>query len=83
MSRLTNAFSKKLENHVAAISLYIGHYNFCRVHETIRTTPAVAQGVTDHVWSIGELIGAALAGEVPEPVGKQVGPFRVIDGGLS
>jgi IS1 family transposase len=60
-TRLTNAFSKKLDNHVAAVALYVAHYNFCRVHETLRTTPAVALGITDHVWSIGELIDAALA----------------------
>jgi hypothetical protein len=45
-----NAFSKKLDNHVAAVALYVAHYNFCRVHETLRTTPAVALGITDHVW---------------------------------
>lgn len=84
MTRLTNGFSKKLENHAAAISLYVGYYNFCRVHETTRTTPAVAQGVTDHVWTIGELIEAAIASEPKvEPPGRQVGPFRVIDGGLA
>jgi len=52
----SNGFSKKLENHVAAVALYVAHYNLCRVHETLRTTPAVALGIADHVWSIGELI---------------------------
>jgi hypothetical protein len=60
-ARLTNGFSKKLENHAAAVSLYVGHYNLCRVHEAHRTAPAVALGITDHVWSIGELLDAALA----------------------
>jgi IS1 family transposase len=55
-TRLTNAFSKKLEHHVAAISLHYMHYNFCRVHQSLRVTPAMAAGVTDHVWSIHELI---------------------------
>lgn len=55
-TRLTNAFSKKLENHVAAIALHYMHYNFCRVHQTLRITPAMAAGVSDHVWSIDELI---------------------------
>lgn len=59
-ARLTNAFSKKLANHRAAFSLWIAYYNFCRVHETLRQTPAMALGVTDHVWTIGELITAAL-----------------------
>jgi hypothetical protein len=54
-SRLTNAFSKKLKNHEAAVALYAAHYNFCRVHETLRVTPSMQLGVTDHIWSIGEL----------------------------
>jgi len=53
---LTNVFSKKLENHAAAISLHFMHYNFCRVHQTLRTTPAVAAGVADHVWSVEEIV---------------------------
>jgi hypothetical protein len=81
-TRLTNGFSKKLRNHRAAVSLYIAHYNLCRVHETIRITPAMALGVADHIWTIGELVEAALAGAAPEPEGKLVGRFRVIDGGL-
>ena len=56
-TRLTNAFSKKLENHAHAIALHFMHYNFCRTHQTLKTTPAVAAGVADHVWSIDELIG--------------------------
>lgn len=63
-TRLVNAFSKKLENHVAAVSLYVAHYNLCRVHEALRVTPAMQLGITDHVWSIGELIDVALAGAV-------------------
>ena len=59
-TRLTNGYSKKLENHRAAVALWIAFYNFCRVHETLRCTPAMALGVTDHVWSIAELVGAAL-----------------------
>ena len=61
-TRLTNGFSKKIENHAAAMSLYVAHYNLCRVHETIRQTPAMALGLTDHPWSIAELIDAALQG---------------------
>jgi IS1 family transposase len=55
-TRLTNAFSKKVENHEHAVALNFMHYNFCRVHQTLKTTPAVAAGVTDHVWTLDELI---------------------------
>jgi IS1 family transposase/transposase-like protein len=55
-TRLTNAFSKKLENLKAAVSLYMAWYNFCRVHTTLRVTPAMQAGLTDHVWSIIELL---------------------------
>lgn len=65
-TRLTNAFSKKLENHCAAVALYVTHYNFCRVHEALRVTPAMQLGVTDHVWTISELVEAALYGTVTE-----------------
>jgi IS1 family transposase len=58
-TRLTNAFSKKVENLAAAVSIHFFHYNFCRVHQTLGTTLAVAAGVTDHVWSLDELIGPA------------------------
>lgn len=56
-TRLTNAFSKKIENHVYALSIYFMYYNFCRIHQTIRVTPAMAAGVSDHVWELEELIG--------------------------
>jgi len=79
-TRLTNAFSKKLENHEAAVALYAMTFNFCRVHETLRVTPAMQLGVTDHVWSIGELVDAALNNEAPKPAGRKAGPFRVIKG---
>lgn len=80
-TRLTNGFSKKLENHKAAVSLYVAHYNLCRVHEALRITPAMALGVTDHIWEISELVEAALEGAMPQPPGERRGPFRVIDGG--
>ena len=56
-TRLTNAFSKKLENHGHAVALYFMHYNFCRVHKSLRVTPAMEAGLTDHVWTIEELMG--------------------------
>jgi IS1 family transposase len=55
-TRLTNGFSKKAENLVHAVSLYFMHYNFCRIHQTLRVTPAMAAGVTDHVWDIEDII---------------------------
>ena len=55
-TRLTNAFSKKIENHVASIAIHYMHYNFVRIHQTLRVTPAMAAGVADHVWSIRELV---------------------------
>ena len=56
-TRLTNAFSKKVENHAAAISLHYMHYNFCRIHQTLRITPAMAAaGVSSHAWSVEDLI---------------------------
>ncbi len=56
-TRLTNGFSKKAENHAHAIALYFVHYNFARVHKTLRVTPAMAAGLADHVWSLEEVIG--------------------------
>jgi IS1 family transposase len=56
-TRLTNGFSKKAENHVHAISLHFMHYNFARPHKTLGTTPAVAAGVADHVWTLREIAG--------------------------
>jgi len=55
-TRLTNAFSKKVENHEAAIALHYMHYNFCRVHQALRVTPAMEAGIADHVWSIEEVV---------------------------
>jgi hypothetical protein len=56
-TRLTNSFSKKFENHAAMVSLYFMYYNFARVHQTLRVTPAMEGGVSDHVWSIEEIVG--------------------------
>ena len=56
MTRLCWGFSKKLENLRAAIALYFAHYNFCRIHGTLRVTPAMEAGLTDHVWTLSELL---------------------------
>jgi IS1 family transposase len=55
-TRLTNAFSKKVENHEHAIALYFMYYNFCRIHQSLRVTPAMEAGVADHVWSLEEVV---------------------------
>lgn len=59
LTRLTNAHSKKWENHEAALALFFGYYNFCRVHSTIKTTPAVKAGLAERVWSLEELLRSA------------------------
>ena len=56
-TQLTNAFSKKLENHAAMVALYFMFYNFARLHQTLRVTPAMEAGLSDHVWSIEEIVG--------------------------
>ncbi len=61
LTRLTDAFSKRIENLTAALWLYFAHSNFVRVHGTLRVTPAMAAGVTDHVWDIEEMLQAARA----------------------
>jgi IS1 family transposase len=62
-TRLTNGFSKKLENHGHMVALYFMHYNFCRIHKTLRVTPAMEAGLTDHIWTIEELIDLRAHGE--------------------
>jgi hypothetical protein len=64
-TRLTNGFSKSARHLRAAVAMHFAHYNFCRVHMTLRVTPAMEAGLTDHVWSVEELITAAT--EAPEP----------------
>jgi IS1 family transposase len=61
---LTNAFPKKLENHMAAISLHFMHYNFCQIHKSLRETPAMAASIAEHVWSLGEVVMMADTYEV-------------------
>jgi IS1 family transposase len=70
-TRLTNGHSKKLENHCAALAIYFMHYNFARIHSTIRCSPAMAAGVTPHLWSVEE-IAALLPVEPP----KKRGPYK-------
>ena len=55
-TRLMNAFSKKVENHEHAIAIHYMYYNFCRIHQSLRVTPAMEAGISDHVWSIEEIV---------------------------
>jgi len=55
-TRLTNAFSKKLDNLKAACALHFAYYNFCRTHQTLRVTPAMEAGLTDHIWTLVDLL---------------------------
>jgi hypothetical protein len=73
LTRLTNAFSKKLENHALSVALHYMHYNFCRIHKTLRITPAMATGVTDHVWSVADVVSMI---EAAEPAAAKRGPYR-------
>jgi transposase-like protein/IS1 family transposase len=57
LTRLTNAFSKKWENHWAALCLHFAYYNLCRIHRTLRVTPAMQAGISDHPWELAELLG--------------------------
>lgn len=70
-TRLTNGFSKKVENHMHAISLHYMYYNFARIHQSLKVTPAMEAGVSDHVWSLEEI--AALA---PIEAPKKRGPYK-------
>ncbi len=56
MTRLTNAFSKKVENHADAMALHFLYYNFVRIHATLKVTPAMAAGVTDRLWEMGDVV---------------------------
>lgn len=79
--RLSNGLSKEIDCHLAAAGLYVAFHNLCRTHEALKMTPAMAMGITDHVWSIGELIEAALPKPTPTPAQRRM-PFRVIQGDL-
>ncbi|MET3762307.1 IS1 family transposase [Sphingomonas sp. UYEF23] len=72
-TRLTNAFSKKFDNHVHALSLYFVFYNFCRIHKTLRMSPAMAAGVTDRLWSLDDVL-ARIDADAPTP--KARGPYK-------
>jgi IS1 family transposase len=70
-TRLTNAFSKKIENHAYAVALYYMHYNFVRRHQTLRVSPAMEAGVTDRLWTIEDIVNL-----VPQPKAGKRGPYK-------
>ena len=72
-TRLTNAFSKKLENHAHAVALHMFHYNFCRLHESIKGTPAMRAGITPRLWEIADIV--TLIDEAA-PAAKKRGPYK-------
>ncbi len=72
-TRLTNAFSKKVENHAYAVALHMMYYNFVRIHSTLRMSPAMAAGVSDRLWEIGDIV--VLVENVEAAPGKR-GPYR-------
>jgi hypothetical protein len=63
MTRLTNAFSKKVENHAHAMALHFLYYNFVRIHKTLKVTPAIAAGVTDRLWEVTDMVSVLEAWE--------------------
>ena len=73
-TRLTNGFSKKITNHAAAVALYFMHYNFCRVHQTLRVTPAMEADIADHVWDHEEIIALLDAKETQKSARR--GPYK-------
>jgi IS1 family transposase len=74
-TRLTNGFSKKVENHAHAVALHYMYYNFCRVHQTLRVTPAMEAGIADRVWTVEDMI-AMLPKPVAQPTTKDRELFR-------
>ncbi len=72
-TRLTNAFSKKVENHAYSVALFMTYYNFVRIHQTLRVTPAMAAGVTDRLWEISDIVALVEAAE-PKPAKR--GPYK-------
>jgi IS1 family transposase len=72
-TRLTNGFSKKVENHANAVALHFAYYNFVRIHKTLKVTPAMAAGVTDKLWSMADLVAVL---EATEQAPKKRGPYK-------
>jgi IS1 transposase len=78
-TRLTNGFSKKVENHAHSVALFMTYYNFVRIHKTLRLTPAMAAGVSDQLWEVSDIVALVEAAEEPPKRGpnKKRGAGRV------
>ena len=72
-TRLTNAFSKKAENHAYAVALHFMYYNYCRTHKSLRMSPAMAAGVADRLWEVQDIVALV---EAAEPAPKKRGPYK-------
>jgi len=72
-TRLTNGFSKKIENHEYALAIYFMHYNFVRIHSSLRVSPAMAAGVSDKLWSMDDIVALIEEREGPP---KKRGPYK-------
>lgn len=72
-TRLTNAFSKKFQNHVYALALYFAFYNFVRLHKSLKTSPAMAAGITDRLWDMEDIVALIDAKDAPP---KKRGPYK-------
>jgi hypothetical protein len=73
-TRLTNAFSKKVENHAYAVALHMMYYNFVRIHKKLRVTPAMAAGVADRLWEVADIV--ALVEKAESRVERKRGPYK-------
>jgi hypothetical protein len=76
-TRLTNAFSRKIQNHAAMVAIHAVYYNYARIHKSLRITPSMAAGLSDHVWTLEEIVMMA-DGYLPKP-GKR-GPYKTKTG---
>ena len=75
-TRLTNGFSKKIQNHASMVAIHAVYYNFARIHKTLRITPSMAAGLSDHVWSLEEIVMMA---ESYAPAPAKRGPYKKKD----
>ena len=73
-TRLTNGFSKKAENHAHSVAIHFTYYNFVRIHQALRVTPAMAAGVTDRLWEIGDIV--ALVERAESRIDRKRGPYK-------
>jgi hypothetical protein len=73
-TRLTNAFSKKIENHGHSLALYFLYYNFVRIHKTLKMSPAMAAGVTNKLWNVEDIVGLLDASDERRPIMRKQPP---------